>query len=71
MDRAEYPGNVHFSYVSDFNRNIHITGKKKKLVEFTLDLLLAFYLNRCFGGVYNRPTRLNKGLRDPTNKRRL
>jgi hypothetical protein len=28
---------------------------KKKLVEFTLELLLPFYLNRYSGGIYNRP----------------
>jgi hypothetical protein len=28
--------------------------RKKKLVEFTLYLLLHFYLNRYSGGVYNR-----------------
>jgi hypothetical protein len=32
------------------------TGKtKNKLVEFKLDLLLPFYLNRYSSGVYNRP----------------
>jgi hypothetical protein len=29
--------------------------KKKKLAEFTLDLLLSFYRNRYSGGVYNHP----------------
>jgi hypothetical protein len=35
-------------------RSLHkpITGKKKKLAEFTL---LYFYLNRYSSGVYNRP----------------
>jgi hypothetical protein len=33
-----------------------LTGKpQKKLAEFTLDLLLPFYLNRYSGGVNNRP----------------
>jgi hypothetical protein len=38
-------------------RSLHvpITGKKKKLAEFTFDLLLPFYLNRYSGGVYNYP----------------
>jgi hypothetical protein len=38
-------------------RSLHIpiTGKKKKLAEFTLDLLLCFYLTRYSSGVYNRP----------------
>jgi hypothetical protein len=41
-------------------RSLHlpITGKKKKLAEFTLHLLLSFYLNQYSSGVYNRPYRI-------------
>jgi hypothetical protein len=48
---------VSIEQVNKKNWSLHIpiTGKKKRLEEFTLQLLLSFYLNRYSSGVYNRP----------------
>jgi hypothetical protein len=52
-------------------RSLHtpITGKKKKLAELTLDLLLSFYFNRYSSGVYNRPYEIY--IQDLTGLRQL
>jgi hypothetical protein len=42
------------NFLDDYERIHRQNTKKKKLAKFTLDLLLPFYLNRYFGGVYNR-----------------